>query len=315
MLINKEINKDIEKHSLIVAQLITGNYPWLDLIVRRWAILLEETLYYELRIMSIINAVPVKWNRFENVLDDEREQPIFIFETKNHGKALLILEAPFVKYLTQRKDDKNKEKNYSLKNMLRDHQKRILTMIRPLIRDFEKSWEKIDNYPLELKRITTHPKRAQIMLPYERCLEMILEIRIGEFKTKLILGLPFSEFHSFLINKESKKILPPESMDNYNARTEKTLTNILFNSSHLITAEIGKIDLKDSKGRIEKGKIIPLSSDGKMNISINKKITFRGELGISNNKYSVKINDLTEKEKQIEETNKRDFKTLDWEKS
>jgi hypothetical protein len=85
--------------------------------------------------------------------------------------------------------------------------------------------------------------------------------------------LPFSEFHSFLINKESKKILPPESMDNYNARTEKTLTNILFSSSHLITAEIGKIDLKDSKGRIEKGKIIPHSSDGKMNISINKKIT------------------------------------------
>ena len=165
----------------------------MDLVARRWAILLEDTLYSELRMMSTTASRPVVWTRFEDLCDPAMERPIFIFETQQKGKALLLLESDFVRSVTSSAD--SEDQGDPLEEVMKNHQKKILAMVRPFIKDFERSWTKIGEYPLELKRITTHPKRAQVMLPFERCLVFQVELHIGEMNTALILGIPFSEIH------------------------------------------------------------------------------------------------------------------------
>ena len=39
----------------------------------------------------------------------------------------------------------------ALEEVMKNHQKKILAMVRPFIKDFERSWTKIGEYSLELK--------------------------------------------------------------------------------------------------------------------------------------------------------------------
>ena len=104
MLHPDESQLEIENHSLVEAQLSSGRYRWLDLVARRWAILLEDTLYSELRMMSTTESRPVVWTRFEDLCDPAMERPIFIFETQQKGKALLLLESCLL-YTSDAADD------------------------------------------------------------------------------------------------------------------------------------------------------------------------------------------------------------------
>ena len=107
MLHPDESQLEIENHSLVEAQLSSGRYRWLDLVARRWAILLEDTLYSELRMMSTTESRPVVWTRFEDLCDPAMERPIFIFETQQKGKALLLLESDFVRSVTSSEDSED----------------------------------------------------------------------------------------------------------------------------------------------------------------------------------------------------------------
>ena len=314
MFFPSDTNLEVEKHSLVEAQLSTGVYPWLDLVVRRWAMLLEDTLYYELRIMSATRGLPVVWKRFEDFLNHDKELPIFVFETAQKRKALLLLEVPFLRFLTRRRDSKG-EADPTLQDMLKNHQKRLLTMIRPFIRDFERSWEKIGEYPLKIKRITTHPKRAQVMLPYERCLVIQVELKMGEFKTRLTLGLPLSEFHSFLTDTESQRVLPPESLDHYHKDIEQKLFQILSSSSHSFSAQLGTIDLRDTGGKLVEGQVVSMNSEGRDTLVVNGTHAFEGELGTSGGKYSVQVKSRLQKEKRSALNQAEDFKRVNWSQS
>ena len=112
-----------------------------------------------------------------------------------------VLETDFVRSVTS--SSGKEDRGETLEELMKNHQKKILAMVRPFIRDFERSWTKIGEYPLELKRITTHPKRAQVMLPFERCLVFQVELVIGEKTTSLTLGIPFSELHTKLSDFEN----------------------------------------------------------------------------------------------------------------
>ena len=311
MILSPDSNLEVENHSLVEAQLSTGVYPWLDLVVRRWAMLLEDTLYYELRIMSVTRGLPVVWKRFEDFLNHDAELPIFILDTVQKRKALLLLEISFLRFLT-RKHDSEGESEPSLQDMLKAHQKRLLTMIRPFIRDFERSWQKIGEYPLQIKRITTHPKRAQVMLPFERCLVIQVELKMGEFKTRLTLGLPFSEFHSFLTETETRRVLPPESLEHYHEDIEQKLMQILSRSGHSFSAQLGTIDLRDTGGRLVEGQVVPMNSEGMVNIVVNGSHAFQGELGTSGGKYSVQVKSRIQNENRSSLNQAGDFKRVNW---
>ena len=135
MIYPPESQLEIEEHSLVEAHLSTGRYRWLDLIVRLWAILLEDTLYSELRMVSHTEGKTVVWTRFVDLCDPFSEQPIFIFETRQQGKALLLLETPFVRYITQQ-NNADSQPEAPLEEVMKNHQKKMLAMVRPFIRDF-----------------------------------------------------------------------------------------------------------------------------------------------------------------------------------
>jgi flagellar motor switch protein FliM len=306
-------NLEIEPHSLVEAKISTGRYRWLDLIARRWSILLEDTLYSELRMISTSQSSPVVWTRFEDLCDPMLERPIFIFETKQKGKALLLLETDFVRSVTS--SSGIEDRGESLEEMMKNHQKKILAMVRPFIRDFERSWTKIGEYPLELKRITTHPKRAQVMLPFERCLVFQVELVIGEMTSSLTLGIPFSELHTKLSDFENSRVLPPESLEHYNENSEQELLATMEQIRHDISAKIGTLNLSSVIEKLEVGQILPIESDGKITVEVNGIGCFHGSLGSTGARYSVQIQNRIQDKFQSPLNQEGEFKTLKWTQS
>ncbi|HCP35805.1 MAG TPA: hypothetical protein DIT94_15540 [Deltaproteobacteria bacterium] len=313
MLLPDESNLDIESHSLVEAQLNTGRYRWLDLVARRWAILLEDTLYSELRMMSVNQSRSVVWTRFEDLCDPSMERPIFIFETQQKGKALLLLDTDFVRSVTSSAG--SEDQGEPLEELMKNQQKKILAMVRPFIRDFERSWTKIGEYPLELKRITTHPKRAQVMLPFERCLVFQVELKIGDLSTELTLGIPFSELHSRLSDFENCRVLPPESLDHYNENNEQELLQVMEVTRHSVSARLGTLDLSSVIGKLEAGQVLPIESDGQVTLEVNGIPCFQGSLGSSGSRYSVQVQNRIQDKSQSPLSQEGEFKTLEWSKS
>ena len=313
MLHPDESQLEIENHSLVEAQLSSGRYRWLDLVARRWAILLEDTLYSELRMMSTTESRPVVWTRFEDLCDPAMERPIFIFETQQKGKALLLLESDFVRSVTSSED--SEDQGNPLEEVMKNHQKKILAMVRPFIKDFERSWTKIGEYPLELKRITTHPKRAQVMLPFERCLVFQVELHIGEMNTALTLGIPFSELHTNLSDFENCRVLPPESLDHYHENNEQELLQVLEESKHSVTAKLGTLKLGKGIAKLEKGEVLPIESDGQVTLEINGIPCFQGSLGSTGPKYSVQVQNKIQNQSRSPLSQGGEFKTIEWSQS
>lgn len=302
----------VVEHSLVEAHLNTGRFRWMDIIARRWSLLMQDTLYSELRVMCEVEAKPVIWIRFEDLLREVQEMPIFIFEINQQGKGLFLFEKEFVRFTTSPRDADKTQANVHLEELMKNHQKRLLSLVRPMMHDFEQSWMKIGDFQLELKRITTHPKRAQVMLPFERCLLMRILLRVGEIKTELTLCLPFSELQSVLNVVENKRVLAPESLDHYHERLEQTLLRKLCEAEHTVTAELGSVNLQNSRGRLQEGQVLPLDSDGKVTLVINGEASFRGPLGASGGKYSVQVSNRIERKKPSAVKQNLDFETVEW---
>ena len=85
----------IKPFELAETQFNTGRFHIMDIVFRRWATLLQETLYAEMGMMLEISAENVEKMRFGKLLDSVEEQPIYIFETLNNGRGFLLVEKPF----------------------------------------------------------------------------------------------------------------------------------------------------------------------------------------------------------------------------
>ncbi len=299
-------------YSLVEAHLNTGRFCWMDIIARRWALLVQETLYAELRVMCEVEAKPVIWIRFEDLLREVQEMPIFIFDINRQGKGLFLFEKGFVRFITSPRDKEGSHSNVHLEELMKNHQKRLLSLVRPMMQDFEKSWLKIGSFQLELKRITTHPKRAQVMLPFERCLLVRVQLRVGEINTELTLCLPFSELQSQLTVMEDKRVLAPESLEHYHERLEQTLLRRLCETEHTVTAELGSVDLRKSGGRLQEGDVLPVDTNGKVTLSINGEASFQGPLGASAGKYSVQVSNRIPRKKPSAVKQDQEFETMQW---
>ena len=65
---------------------------------------------------------------------------------------------------------------------------------------------------------------------------------------------------------------------------------MLEKSKYSVVAELGKADLKETKGKLEKGQVLPLlNEDGHATISINGTPALRGPTGESSGHYSVQV--------------------------
>ena len=110
----------IKPFELAETKFNTGRFNIMDIVFRRWATLLQETLYAEMGMMLDISAENVEKVRFGKLLDSVEEQPIYIFETLNNGRGFLLVEKPFFDLSLNGKVD-NTSEELSLVKMMKEN--------------------------------------------------------------------------------------------------------------------------------------------------------------------------------------------------
>ena len=102
--------------------------------------------------------------------------------------------------------------------------------------------------------------------------------------------MPYAALISLLSPLEKKKIIEPESMDNYFPHIKQHLVDLLGKTEYSVVAELGKADLSEAKGKLTKGQILPLQNkDGLVTIRINGTPVLQGSTGETAGHYSVQV--------------------------
>ena len=302
----------VKPYELAEAQFNTGRFHIMDIVFRRWAALLQETLYAKMGMMLEVSTENVVQLRFEKFLDSVKKQPIYIFETLNHSRGLLLVDKSFFDLALNGKAEPT-EDSLSLIQMMKENQQKLLKLISTMIDDFEKSWLNIAAFELKLNRVTIYPSRANVMLPYEYCLAGRVQLSLNGIQTSIQLCLPYAALESVLRSFENKKLLEPESMVYYFPQVKEHFKDLLEKTEYSVVAELGKADLRAAKGKLEKGQVLPLlNKDGLVTIQINGTPALQGSSGESSGHYSVQVIRGTEDKKPSAIQQKREFKQVSW---
>ena len=93
----------------------TGRFHLMDVVVRRWSSLIQETLYERIGVMFDVSVQNVEQHRFEEFFSSISKQPIYIFETHNQSRGLFLVDNTFfnvyvLKSYSEEIDDDPKEK-------------------------------------------------------------------------------------------------------------------------------------------------------------------------------------------------------------
>ena len=73
----------------------TGRFHLMDVVVRRWSSLIQETLYERIGVMFDVSVQNVEQHRFEEFFKSISKQPIYIFETHNQSRGLFLVDNSF----------------------------------------------------------------------------------------------------------------------------------------------------------------------------------------------------------------------------
>ena len=302
----------IKPFELAETQFNIGRFHIMDIVFRRWATLMQETLYAKMGMMIGVTAENVVRMRFENFLDSVEKQPIYIFETLNHSRGFLLVDKSFFDLALNGRVDSNAE-DLSLVKMMKKNQQKLLKLVVMLIDGFKKSWSNIAEIELKLNRVTIYPSRANIMLPYEYCFAGRVKLSLNDFQTNIQLCMPYAALVSVLRPLENKKIIEPETMAYYFPQAKEHFKDLLEKSEYSVVAELGKADLRETKGKLEKGQVLPLlNKDGLATIRINGTPALQGCTGESSGHYSVQVIRGTDEKKPSTIQQKREFKQLAW---
>ena len=307
----------VDEHEIIESEIETGRFQWLDIVMSRWAHLLEDTLYEQLHSVFEVETETVEWVRFGNFIKNVGNQPIYIFETENQGKGLLIVENRFAQACLDRNPETLAEThNLDLRQFNPEKQQELLSVLSSLIQDFEKSWEGIGNVRMQLKKITTHPLRAKVMLPFERCLLGKVSFRFPDFHSGLTICLPYASLHPLLSKLEQRKVLAPESMDHYHHEIEEHFKSLLHNHRYTISAQMGVVEIKSigTNSPLYEGKVLPLNAlnTGEVAICINHEPVMTGETGNSNGKFCVQVTGKFDEKKKSTQSTQKQFHAIKW---
>ena len=331
----------------------TGRFHLMDVVVRRWSSLIQETLYERIGVMFDVSVQNVEQHRFEEFFSSISNQPIYIFETHNQSRGLFLVDNAFFNvyvlksyseeiaadpdknhtegglvgglYNTIKKEIISVESKMtngkvlnrqSLVQLMREHQKSLLALVRPMITDFEKSWLNIAQVELNLNRVTIYPYRAKIMLPYEYCLVFSIKLSSGEFNSNFTLCLPLTGIDLLFTPIEKKKLIEPESMEYYFPHVKKHFNELLDNMEYSVVAELGSTDLSGTQGKLEEGQVLPLvNKDGNVTVRINGSPVLKGTTGESDGNYSVRVIRGIDDKKPSSIQQKREFLQAAWEEN
>lgn len=311
-----DLPEGIEDHSLAEAEIEIGRFRWLDVVMRRWAHQLESTLFDQLHSVFEIEAETVIWARFGDVLKTVSEQPIYIFETEQRGKGLLVLDNLMAQAcIDQDPDTLDETSPLDVGELTSETQKNLFDIVAQLIQDLDGCWFNVGELPLHLKRITTHPMRAKVMLPFERCLLGTLRFRAENFESYLTICFPYSVVHPILSKLEDRKVLAPETMEYYLEEIEDHFQQFLLDTRYDIAAELGSVQLGDKGGRLlQVGQVLPLSVPypGQVVVKINDRPMLIGTAGNSNGKFCVQVTEEFDSQKQTTQSSRKNFQNLNW---
>jgi flagellar motor switch protein FliM len=312
----EELPEEIEDFSFAEAEINVGRFRWLDVVMRRWANQLESTLFDHLHSVFEIEAVTVIWTRFNDVLKMLGDQPMYIFESDQKGKGLLILDNTIAQACINRDPDALENTDpLDVTELNSEKQKLLFDIVSQIVTDLEGCWLNIGELPLHLKRITTHPMRAKVMLPFERCVLGTVRFRSEGFESYLIICIPYSVVHPILSKLDDRKVLPPESMDHFLEDVENYLQQLLLDTRYEVKAELGTVELGDRGGVLLKvGQVLPISVPyaGKAIVKINDLPMMIGEAGNSNGKFSVQVTDDFDTLRQTTQSTQKSFQNLHW---
>ncbi len=281
---------DVEPYELVEAEYETGRFPWMDVVSRRWASLLETTLYERLGLLFEVQAEQVVWMRFANLLQHVRAQPIYIVDINQLAKGLLILDNSFVQ-ATMRSLLPD-EGELVLEDFMMQHHAALQDLLNAAAKDFENSWTHISDFQMRFKRVTTSRHRARVLLPHERCLVLRLKFQSQEqaSSSEVILALPFTAMHKTLNRLEPLRVLAPESVEPYYESVGNRMMDLLEQTHHQLVSELGKVDLRQTRGSLKVGQVLPLqNSGGKVTVRVNGRPTLIGKMGQSSSRYAVQI--------------------------
>ena len=312
----EELPEEIEDFSFAEAEINVGRFRWLDVVMRRWANQLESTLFDHLHSVFEIEAETVIWTRFNDVLKMLGDQPMYIFESDQKGKGLLILDNTIAQACIDRDPDALENTDpLDVTELNSEKQKLLFDIVSQIVTDLEGCWLNIGELPLHLKRITTHPMRAKVMLPFERCVLGTVRFRSEGFESYLIICIPYSVVHPILSKLDDRKVLPPESMDHFLEDVENYLQQLLLDTRYEVKAELGTVELGDRGGVLLKvGQVLPISVPyaGKAIVKINDLPMMIGEAGNSNGKFSVQVTDDFDNLRQTTQSTQKSFQNVHW---
>jgi len=313
-MLHQEDQCEVSPQDIIEAQFHTGRFRWVDVVMRRWAYLLEETLFEELDVIfDQVEPVHVEWMRFSDFFKDIVVQPIYIFETEHRGKGLLLLENSFANAcMDQNPEELLKNSPLNLDTLNGEKLKRLRATLDRMLADFEKSWLRIADVSVALKKITTHPFRARVMLPFERCLVARMKFHTGTSSSQLSLCFPYSSLHPILTQLEDHKVIPPESVEHYHPEIEEHFKELLQDASHEMVAELGNVDLRamGSSIALTEGQILPIKNS-KLTLNIKGAPVLVGKAGESSGKRSVQVTAPFE-DKQDPRQAPKTFQSFQW---
>ncbi len=309
----KKDDISVESLELGETHFLSGKFHLMDIVFRRWSNLLQNTFYSEMDLMVDVLSENVEKMRFENFFSSLSKQPIYIFETLNKSKGLLVIDNSFFIQLVLNTKVEKKLGSASLDRLMNEHQSDLLSLIRPMMENFEESWLNIAEVNINLNRVTIYPHRAEVMLPYEYCFVTRVKLSVKDIQSDILLCLPYSGLEPVLSSLDRKKVLAPESLDYYSPHVKQHFLNILEKTEHSVVAEIGLADLSETEGELKVGQVIPLhSKDGLVTLKINGKPVLQGNTGESDGHYSVQVVRGIEDKKPSSIQQNREFKKVLW---
>lgn len=310
----------IEPYDIIESQVETSRFPWMDIVLRRWANLLEGTLFDKMGVKFEIEAELVKWVRFDEFCQFvESHQPFYIFETETYGQGVLAINNKFARACLEKnwRARLHKQPN-KYPDLSSEKLKKLHLLLKYIIRDFENSWQGIADMNVIFKKVTSHLFRAKVMLPYEKCIVSKLRFYTHGFASDIYFCYPALTLDAISQKHRKKPVIPPESLKHYYSVVQKRFQEMLENNDYDVTAEIGTVNVKMNAEALELqiGQVLPIQSavGNELTLKINNIPVLTGEVGQSDDNYAVRVlGEYTEKKTKFRKR-KRSFTQIQWPK-
>ncbi|MBF0238864.1 MAG: FliM/FliN family flagellar motor switch protein [SAR324 cluster bacterium] len=308
--------EEVEAYSLITSHIKTGRFQWLDVVMQRWAALLETTLFDALGVLVEVTTEPVEWKPFGEFFQGLKvQQPIYIFDTDYHGTGLMLVNNKFAHAcLADHPNRLLRDFPTTLPELTPTTQTILQERLMRVLQDFEKSWSGISDITIKLKKVTTHPFRAKVMRPFEKCVIARQMLRTHGFTADVVLCFPYYSLDQILQKLDNRKVLPPETLDHYYSEIEEHFSNLMLELEYDVKAELGSVvwGPQHKKVSIEVGDILPIQSKvgNELTLRINGMPMMTGVLGETEDHYAVQITGDYEEKKAAYRKRTRVFKSF-----